>query len=579
MSVRIKRKGNKYLENSVLEKKIQQWRVYLVLAILLIAFISLVARSVYLQAVNNEFLQSKGDSRYLREIEISAMRGRITDRNGNLLAVSTPMKSIWALPSDARTMTAEQKEKLAELLELTTREIDQKIATDRNFVYLKRQISPEIAQMIAELKINGIHDEKAYKRFYPNGEIAAHIVGFTDVSDKGQEGMELAFEKDLPGKSGSRKVIRDRRGNIIEDVQAMIPPLDGKEITLSIDSKIQYVAYSELMEAVKIHKAKAGSVIVVNAQTGEILALVNYPTYNPNDRGRLSGEQLRNRAVTDSFEPGSTLKPFTVALALDKGIFNYNSLIDTSPGKMTIGTATISDSHENGVLTVAQIIQKSSNIGTSKISLRLKPKEMWEMFDSLGFGKSPNLGFPGESKGRVRPYKNWRPIEQATMSYGHGIAVSVVQLAKAYTAFARRGEVIPLTLEKKNPEDLATLQGQKVFSDQTVREMRAMLELATGAGGTSPLAQIPGYRIGGKTGTAYKIEAGGYVKKYITSFIGLAPIDDPKLIVGVVIDEPNGGTHYGGTVAGPVFAKIMGSSLKMIGIPANEDLAQNNKKQ
>lgn len=578
MSVRIKRQGNKSIKNSVLEKKIQHWRVYLVLWILLLAFIALVARSAYLQTVNDDFLQGKGDSRYLREIEISAMRGKITDRNGNLLAVSTPMKSIWALPSDAKNMTNEQKENLAKLLEITTREIDQKIATDKNFVYLKRQISPEIAQMIDELKIKGIHQEKSYKRFYPNGEITAHIVGFTDVSDKGQEGVELAFEKDLPGKSGMRKVIRDRRGNIIEDVQAMIPPLDGKEINLSIDSKIQYVAYSELLEAIKIHKAKAGSAIVVDAQSGEILALVNYPTYNPNDRGRLSGEQLRNRAVTDSFEPGSTLKPFTVALALDKGIFNYNSLIDTSPGRMTIGSATISDSHANGLLTVAQVIQKSSNIGTSKISLRMKPKDMWEMFDNLGFGKSPNLGFPGESKGRVRPYKNWRPIEQATMSYGHGIAVSVLQLAKAYTAFARNGEVIPLTLEKQTPANLAMLQGQKIYSEQTVREMRAMLELATGSGGTSPLAQIPGYRIGGKTGTAYKIEAGGYVKKYITSFIGLAPIDDPKLIVAVVIDEPNGSTHYGGTVAGPVFSKIMGSSLKMIGIQPNENLV-NNKKQ
>lgn len=573
MSVRIKRQGNrKHFGNSVLEKKIQHWRVNLVLGILLIAFIALIVRSTYLQTINDDFLQSKGDSRYLREIEISAMRGKITDRNGNLLAVSTPMKSIWALPSDAKNMSNEQKNTLAKLLEMSPREIDQKLATDKNFVYLKRQISPEIAQMIAELKINGIHQEKSYKRFYPNGEITAHIVGFTDVNDKGQEGIELAFEKDLPGKSGSRKVIRDRRGNIIEDVQAMIPPLDGKEINLSIDSKIQYVAYTELLEAIKKHKAKAGSAIVVDAQSGEILALVNYPTYNPNDRGRLSGEQLRNRAVTDSFEPGSTLKPFTVALALDKGLYNYNTLIDTSPGRMTIGRATISDSHANGVLTVAQVIQKSSNIGTAKISLRLDPKDMWQMFDSLGFGKSPNLGFPGESKGRVRPYKNWLPIEQATMSYGHGISVSVVQLAKAYTAFARRGEVIPLTLKKQTSADLANLHGQKIFSDQTVREMRAMLELATGVGGTSPLAQIPGYRIGGKTGTAHKIEAGGYVKKYITSFIGLAPIDEPKLIVGVVIDEPTAGTHYGGTVAGPVFSKIMGSSLKMIGVQPNENL-------
>ncbi|MDP3438293.1 MAG: penicillin-binding protein 2, partial [Azonexus sp.] len=357
--------------------------------------------------------------------------------------------------------------------------------------------------------------------------------------------------------------IKDRRGQIVEDVGALKPPMDGKDIHLALDSKIQYLAYSHLKAAVDANKAKAGGAIVIDARTGEILALANWPTYNPNNRQHLSGAQLRNRAITDTFEPGSVMKPFTAALALERGKFRFNSLINCAPGRITIGSATISDAHPHGVLTVAQVIQKSSNIGTVKMALEFPPKEMWEMFDSVGFGQPPNLGFPGEVQGRLRPWKNWRPIEQATMSYGHGISISLVQLARAYTVFARDGELVPLSLVRTD-EDL--VRGVRVFSPQTTQEVRAMLEMAVLPEGTAPKARVPGYRVGGKTGTAYKVEGGVYAKKYVASFVGLAPISEPRLVVAVMIDEPGGGSHYGGDVAGPAFSQIMGGALRTLGI-------------
>jgi cell division protein FtsI (penicillin-binding protein 3) len=359
-------------------------------------------------------------------------------------------------------------------------------------------------------------------------------------------------------------VIRDRRGNIIEDIGALKPPRDGKEIRLALDSKIQYLAYSHLKSAVETHKAKAGGAIVIDAKNGEILALANWPTYNPNNRQYLSGAQLRNRAITDTFEPGSVMKPFTAALALEKGKVRFDTIINCAPGHLTIGTATISDAHPHGALSVAQVIQKSSNVGTAKIALGFQPKEMWEMFDGVGFGQAPNLGFPGEVNGRLRPWKNWRPIEQATMSYGHGISVSLVQLARAYTVFAHDGELLPLSLLRL---DEVPVRGSRVFSQQTMREVRAMLEMAVQPGGTAPKAQVAGYRVGGKTGTAYKVEGGVYAKKYVASFVGLAPIGEPRLVVAVMIDEPGGAAHYGGDVAGPAFSQIMGGALRTLGIP------------
>ena len=557
-------RGHRFTESPVLQLALQGWRSRTVGLLLMGAFLALVGRGFYLQVINNDFLQQKGDSRYLRDIEISASRGKIVDRNGDMLAVSTPMKTIWAIPGDARQMSGEQKRQLAGLLDMGVRELDAKIASEKTFTFIKRQVSPETADRIAVHKFPGVHQEKEYRRFYPTGDMTAHIVGFTGVDDKGLEGVELAFQGSLLGRPGSRTVIRDRRGNIVEDVGATKPPQDGKDVRLALDSKIQYLAYSQLRETVEKHNAKAGGAIVIDARNGEILALANWPTYNPNNRERLSGAQLRNRAITDTYEPGSVMKPFTAALALEKGKVRFDTVINCAPGRMSIGPATISDSHPHGALTVAEVIQKSSNVGTAKIALGFTPKEMWDLFDSLGFGQAPNLGFPGEVNGRLRPWKNWRPIEQATMSYGHGIAVSLVQMARAYTVFAHDGELMPLSLTKI---DDAPPHGTRVFSPQTMRELRAMLEMAAGPGGTAPKARVPGYRVGGKTGTAYKIEGGVYARKYVASFVGIAPISDPRLVVAVMIDEPTSGGHYGGDVAGPAFSQITGGALRTLGIP------------
>jgi cell division protein FtsI (penicillin-binding protein 3) len=557
-------RGHRFTESPVLQLALQGWRSRMVGLLLMGAFLALVMRGFYLQVINNDFLQQKGDSRYLRDIEISASRGKIVDRNGDMLAVSTPMKTVWAIPGDARTMSAPQKRQLAELLDMSVRELDGKIATEKTFTFIKRQVSPETADRVAALKLPGIHQEKEYRRFYPTGDMTAHIVGFTGVDDKGLEGVELAFQSSLLGRAGSRTVIRDRRGNIVEDVGATKPPQDGKDVRLALDSKIQYLAYSQLKEAIEKHNAKAGGAVVIDARNGEVLALVNWPTYNPNNREKLSGAQLRNRAITDTYEPGSVMKPFTAALALERGKVRFDTVINCAPGKLTIGPATISDAHPHGALTVAQVIQKSSNVGTAKIALGFSPKEMWDMFDSVGFGQAPNLGFPGEVNGRLRPWKNWRPIEQATMSYGHGIAVSLIQMARAYTVFARDGELMPLSLLKV---DDAPPRAARIFSPQTARELRAMLEMAAGPEGTAPKARVPGYRIGGKTGTAHKLEGGVYARKYVASFVGIAPISDPRLVVAVMIDEPTAGGHYGGDVAGPVFSQIMGGALRTLGVP------------
>ncbi|HQU78601.1 MAG TPA: penicillin-binding protein 2 [Azonexus sp.] len=556
-------RGHRFAESPVLQLALQGWRSRTVGLLLMGAFAALVGRGFYLQVINNDFLQEKGESRYRRDIEVSASRGKIIDRNGDLLAVSTPMKSIWAIPGDARTMSAAQKQQLAALLDIGVRELDGKIAPEKTFVFVKRQVPPETADRIAALKLPGVHQEKEYRRYYPTGDMTAHIVGFTGVDDKGLEGVELAFQPSLIGRSGSRSVIRDRRGNIIEDVGALKPPQDGKDVRLALDSKIQYLAYSQLKAAVETNKAKAGGAIVIDARTGEILALVNLPTYNPNNRETLSGAQLRNRALTDTFEPGSTLKPFTAALAMEKGKFRPDTVINCAPGRITIGNATISDAHPHGALTVAQVIQKSSNVGVTKMALTLPSQEMWQMFDAVGFGQLPQLGFPGEVTGRLRPWKNWRPIEQATMSYGHGISVSLIQLARAYSVFARDGDLIPLSLLKT---DEPMVHGVPVFSVQTAREMRAMLEMAAGPEGTAPKARVPGYRVGGKTGTAHKLEGGVYANKYVSAFVGFAPVSDPRLIVAVMIDEPSAGKHYGGEVAAPVFSQVMGASLRTLGI-------------
>ncbi len=558
-------RAHKFAESPVLKLRLPAWRSRLMALAILSCFAVLICRSFYLQVLHNDFLQEKGDSRYRRDLEISASRGRIADRHGDVLAISTPMKSVWAIPADAR-LTQQQTKQLAALLEIDVKELSRRLASDKPFVFLKRQLPPDVGDQVAALKLPGIGQDKEYRRYYPSGEMTAHVVGFTGVDDKGLEGVELAFQSQLLGHPGSRSVIKDRRGQIVEDVGSIRPPQDGKDIRLSLDAKVQYLAYSQLKQAVLDFKAKAGGAVVVDAKTGEILALANWPTYNPNNRERLSGAQLRNRAMTDTFEPGSVLKPFTVAQALEAGKVRFDTIINCAPGKLTIGTATISDSHPHGALTVAEVIQKSSNVGAAKIAAMLPAQQMWEMFDAVGFGQVSHLGFPGEVPGRLRPWKSWRPIEQATMSYGHGISVSLIQLARAYTVFAREGDMIPLTLTKADDNPVGTTP---VFSQQTAREVRAMLEMAVQPGGTAPKAQIPGYRVAGKTGTAYKLEGGQYAKKYVASFVGLAPASDPRLVVAIMIDEPGGAQHYGGDVAGPVFAGVMGGALRTLGVPSD----------
>ena len=555
-------KSIKFSRSPLLSERLPLWRQRLVLVALLGAFATLIGRSLYLQGFNNEFLGDKGRARFERVIDISATRGRITDRHGDVLAVSTPVRSIWAIPEDAQLAPA-QSRGLAALLEIDVREINRKLASERDFVYVKRQLPPELADRVTALKLPGIHQKNEYRRYYPAGEVTAHMLGFTGVEDAGQEGIELAFNDQLSGKAGSRRVIKDRRGNVVEDVESIHLPLDGKDIVLAMDSKLQYLAYSHLKQALEENRAKAGGVVVLDARTGEILALANLPTYNPNNRVKLVGAQLRNRALTDSFEPGSTMKPFTAALALEQGKVRFDTPIQTAPGRMSIGKATISDAHAHGVLTVAQVIQKSSNIGAAKLALSMTPQEMWAMFDSLGFGTPLKLGFPGEVGGRLRPAKTWKPIEQATMAYGHGISVTLIQLARAYQAFARDGDLLPLSLARL---DSPPATGRQVFSAQTAREVRAMLEMAVLPGGTAPKAQIAGYRVAGKTGTAHKIEGGAYANKYVASFVGFAPASDPRLIVAVMIDEPSNGKHFGGDVAAPVFAQVMAGSLRTLGV-------------
>ena len=560
-------RGHKFTESPVLQLRLPAWRSRMVALVFMGCFCALIGRAFYLQILNNDFLQEKGESRYRRDLQISASRGKIADRHGDVLAISTPMKSVWAVPSEAR-LNGPQVRELAALLEMDVKELNRRLGSEKNFVFLQRQLPPDIGERVAALKLPGIGQDKEYRRFYPSSEMTAHVVGFTGVDDKGLEGVELAFQGQLLGHPGSRSVIRDRRGQIVEDVGSIRMPQDGKDIRLSLDGKLQYLAYSALKQAVAENKAKAGGVVVADVKTGEILALANWPTYNPNNRERLSGAQLRNRAVTDTFEPGSTLKPFGVALALDAGKVRYDTLINCA-GKLTIGKATISDTKDHGTLSVAQIIQKSSNIGVAKIAAMMPAQQMWEMFDAIGFGQPPRLGFPGEVGGRLRPWKTWLPIEQATMSYGYGISVSLMQLARSYMVFARDGDLIPLTLLRHEGAPLAATQ---IFTQQTAREVRAMLEMAAQPGGTAPQAQVPGYRVAGKTGTAHKLEGGQYAKKYVSSFVGFAPASDPRLVIAVMIDEPTAGKHYGGSVAGPVFANIMGGALRTMGVPHDNSL-------
>jgi cell division protein FtsI (penicillin-binding protein 3) len=564
-----------YARSPLLASKTPVWRSKLIVAAIAFGFLLLAGRAVFVQVIDNSFFQHQGEVRFVRTLELPADRGRILDRNGLILASDIPSPSVWAAPQDVERDDPAVKAKLkqvAKLLGMAQKDLDQKLDDDdKTFVWIKRQVDDPVGKQIADLDIKGIHLRKEYKRRYPMGEAAAHVAGFTNIENTGQEGIELAFDKELAGKPGSRRVIKDRLGAIVEDMGEQVPPIEGKDIQLSLDDRIQSVAYEKLRDAVVANKAKAGSVVVVDAVSGELLAMANYPSFDPNDRHKLTGEQLRNRAMTDVFEPGSTMKPVTIATALELGRVKPQTIIDTNPGRITVSGATIHDDENFGVLTVEGVIQKSSNVGATKISQRMTAHEMWDSFTAMGFGQKPQTVFPGAVTGRLRPWKSWRPIEQATMSYGYGLSASLFQIAHAYTAFANNGKIIPVTLVKSSVPPI----GVRVFSPEVASEVRKMMHMAASPGGTAPLAQTEGYSVGGKTGTAHKAVGNGYASdKYRAWYTGMSPIDKPRIIVAVMIDEPSAGKYFGGLVAAPVFSQVVQETLRIMDVLPDLAVAQ-----
>ena len=552
-----------YSTNPLLASKTPIWRSQFIVAGIALGFIGLVARAAYVQVLDNNFFIKQGQVRFERTLEIPANRGRVLDRNGLILASSVPMPSIWASPEEMDTSNPKLKD-LAHLLEIPQRELQEKIKNPkRKHVGLKRQADMALGKKIKELGVRGIYTTMEYKRMYPEGEAAAHVVGFTNIENIGQEGVELAFNKHLAGKSGSRRVINNGQKQVVEGIGEEIQPEDGRDLQLSIDSKVQYFAYQRLREAVIDNKAAAGSVVVLDAQTGDVLALANYPSYSPEKRSNFNAVQMRNRALTDTFEPGSTMKPFVIALAMEKGMVKADTPIDTSPGKLNVTGKTITDHYPLGTVSVSEVIQKSSNVGTVKIAMKMTPKDIWEMYTQVGFGQKPQIPFPGAVAGRLRPYKTWRPIEHASASFGYGLSTSLFQLAQAYTVFARDGEVVPVSLLKREDK----VVGVRAISAQNAVAVRNMLNMVTGPDGTAPKAQTMGYSVGGKTGTAHKQEGKGYAaKKYRGFFVGMAPIETPRIVVAVMIDEPSNGSYYGGDVAAPVFSETVQQTLRMLGI-------------
>jgi cell division protein FtsI (penicillin-binding protein 3) len=551
--------------------RLPMWRSRLMLFLLFFVFMLLLLRAFWIQGPGNAFYEAKAVRGTQRELELPASRGKILDRNGKMIATSLEAKSVIAyndtVPDD---LSAEKLRQLASLLQMNEADLRRKLKEERKQVFLKRQVDPAVAQQIKQLEIPGIGLNNEYRRSYPEGEAMAHVVGFTNVEDRGQEGMELSHEKELAARPGQRRVVVDRLGRIVEDVAIEQEPQNGKDLQLSIDSKIQYLAYNAVKNAVEEHHAKAGGAVVLDTQTGEILALANYPSYNPNDRRNLTGEQLRNRVLTDTFEPGSTMKPFTISTALEKGAItpNTNMVIGAS---YLIGPKPITDTHPYGNLTVSQVIQKSSNIGTAKIAMNnLSPEEMWNMYSAVGFGQAPKIGFPGAVSGTLHPYQKWGASDQARIAFGYGISASLFQVARAYTIFARDGELVPLTIQRSSE----VKSGVRVISAKTAIEMRSMLETVTEPGGTAVKAQADGYRVGGKTGTAHKLVGKGYGNSYRAYFAGIAPISMPRIVVAVMIDEPTGGSHYGGDVAAPVFSTIVSETLRTLNVLPDANIKQ-----
>jgi len=550
-----------YATSPLLASKTPPWRSRFVVLLVGAAFAVLLGRAVYVQIFATEFYQAEGEKRFVHKQALPAHRGRILDRNGLVLASSVAMPTVQV---ETRQFAADaaQRKALAGLLGMTPAELADRLDGTANTVVLRRHVEEPVWQQIKAMKLKGVREVREYQRRYPEGESAAHVVGFTNIDDVGQEGIELGFQQQLLGRDGQRMVVRDRMGRVVEDVGDQANPVNGRDVTLSIDSKVQFFAFQRVREAVKEHGARAGSVVVLDVTTGEVLALANYPSFDPARRQNLSGAQLRNRALTDIFEPGSTMKPFTAALSLETGRVTPSTVIQTAPGRITITGSTITDAHPHGALTVSEVIQKSSNVGTVKLAMQIPPREMWEMYTAIGLGQKPRIDFPGAVTGRLRPYKTWRPIEQATMSYGYGLSASLFQLARSYTVFARDGELMPVTMLRQDE----TQHGQRVVSPETARQVREMLRLAAGPGGTAPKAMALGYSVGGKTGTARKQEGRAYTNKYRAWFVGLAPALNPRIVVAVMVDEPSKGVYYGGEIAAPVFSQVVQQTLRMMNV-------------
>jgi cell division protein FtsI (penicillin-binding protein 3) len=558
-------RGVNFATSPLLASKTPPWRSRFVVVLLALAFLVLLGRALYVQVIKDDFFVAQGEKRHVHELPLPASRGRILDRNGVVLASSVQAPSVAANPREFQADAAQRKA-LAALLQMPPAELEDRTDGRAAFAWLRRQVDEATWQRVQALGVSGVHRVNEFRRVYPDGDAAAHIVGFTGIDGTGQEGIELAFQARLQGEDGSRRVVRDRLGRIVEDVGSRVEPRHGADVVLSIDSKVQFFAWQRLRDAVEQHGAKAGSAVVLDARSGEILALANVPSFNPGQRQNLTGEQLRNRALTDIFEPGSTMKPFVAAWALESGRVTPETVIDTSPGTIVITGSQIRDTHPHGALTVAGVIQKSSNVGTVKMAMQMSPREMWELYSQVGFGQKPQIDFPGAVTGKLRPWKTWRPVEQATMSYGYGVSASLLQLARSYTVFARDGELIPVTMLRREQP----VQGLPVVSPKTARQMREMLRAAAGPGGTAPKAQALGYSVGGKTGTARKHEGRGYASnRYRAWFVGFAPASDPRIVVAVMVDEPSKGVYYGGEIAAPVFSQVVQQTLRMMNVPTD----------
>jgi cell division protein FtsI (penicillin-binding protein 3) len=540
-------------------------RYWLVLGALMAVFVSLTMRAVYLQVLSADYLQRQGDARYLRTVTDNAHRGMILDRNGEPLAVSTPVESVWAHPPTFGEARAAWRPLLT-LLGLNATEVAQQLHkhAGREFMYLKRHVPPDIAERVTALNVPGVYLQREYRRYYPTGAVSGHVIGFTDVDDQGQEGLELAYDDRLRATPGTRRVLKDLYGNIVETVEIVSLPVPGRDLVVSIDKRIQYLTYRELKAAMQRYGARAATAIVLDAQSGEVLALVNQPAFNPNNRANLRSALFRNRAVTDVFEPGSTMKPFTIAVALESGVFDYNSKVDTTPGRFRVGSKIIHDERNYGLLSLGQVIEKSSNVGAARIALALDKERMWSMFRNVGFGETTGSQLPGESAGLLNLPSRWVPTDQAHLAFGYGISVTALQLARAYAALANDGVVMPVTLLRRDQP----VHGLRVMSAVTARHIRDMLELAVSPAGTGTEAQVQHYRVAGKTGTVHKLVAGDYAEdRYIASFAGMAPASHPRLVMVVTMDEPSEGAYFGGQVAAPVFSSVMSDALRLLNVP------------